>query len=334
MTNAVHPYDNNSNAYNIFFHPLHFKEIEMKVASVVLNIILTLATLGLWLIPFGIINYLDDKKVEEWKAGKPAKAQVPLPPSSGNQATSKVDTLTQALKKIEAIPVPVSDIVLPGSFPLPKDTPLAPPSKAKLVGSEIHTTFGNTKIVLKKGSVVEENTDAVVNAANSKLMGGGGVDGEFWKRSGTIIEKDKEGKIIIQGKSGEFLASQILPIKKKLKSGQLETGGAVITRSINIPSPYIIYTVGPQTEDPKALRNAYASCLKLLVENKLHSISFSCISQNIFGYSPQKAAPIVIDLVRRYCEEKLDKITEIRLNMFTDGEWDAYKNQPEFSTEN
>jgi len=330
--NTLHPYDDHSKIYNFFFHPLHFREIEMRVASIALNIFLTLVTFGIWQIPFWVANRLDDRKVEERKASSPVSGtEQSSQAKSGNQTGSKTDTLAMALKKIEAIPAPVCDFVLPDSFLLPKDTPLLPPSKAKKVGSAIHTAFGVTKIVLKEGAVVDENTQAVVNAANSILLGGSGVDGAFWDRSGTIIVKDEAGNVVTKGKPGEFLKSQILPIKDKLENKQLKTGGAVITRSINIPSPYIIHTVGPQGERQEALRNAYASCLKLLISNNLQTISFCCISQSIYGYSPQKAAPIVINLIRRFCEENPGKITEIRLIMFNAKEWKAYSSLPEFS---
>jgi O-acetyl-ADP-ribose deacetylase (regulator of RNase III) len=332
MAIIAHPYDNNSKTYNFFFHPLYHREIEMRVISIAINIFLTLLTLGFWQLPFWIINRLDNKKVEKWHVDQVIKkidSSLEVN-AEKNPANFKLDTLALALKKIEAIPPPICEIVLPNSLPLLSEESLSLPLKATQVEAEIHTTFGQTKIILKSGSVVVQDTEAVVNAANSNLLGGGGVDGEFWAQSGTLIVKDESNKIILQGKPREFLESQILLIKEKLENQKLETGGAVITRSINIPSPYIIYTAGPIGEYPELLKKAYSSCLNLLVANNLKTISFSCISQNIYGYSPKKAAPIVINLIRRFCEANLGKIKEIRLMMFTSKEWDAYSALNEF----
>jgi len=255
------------------------------------------------------------------------KSAPPTPPpgTNGSQGQDKSDLLVQALATVAHIPKPTVLTTLPIDAALPDfSKPLGALSKPiKVSDSEIHTTFGQTKIILKKGSAVYEETDAVVNAANSNILGGGGIDGAFWAASEIKNAPGQEKR--------KFLESEILPIKKTLPKGKLPTGGAVITRSLNIPSPYIIHAVGPQNETPTDLRNAYLSSIKLLLANNLKSISFCCISQSIYGYSPTKAAPIVVDLLRRYCEENPGALKEIRLMMFDEKkEWDVYSALPEF----
>ncbi|CCB85648.1 UPF0189 protein TTE0995 [Parachlamydia acanthamoebae UV-7] len=284
----------------------------------------------------------------------------PIPKATSPKAISP--TLARALEQVENVPkaevVHMSSTLLDPlgaknaeAAHLDISLELEPPKHAvKLKDGSIATVFGKTKVVLVKGSTLDQNTDAIVNAANERLLGGGGIDGQIWSRSGALSgAKD----------SGEFLKAEIMPIKANLPSGNLPNGEAVITRALGLNSRYIIHAVGPRGAQPKVLRNAYLNSLELLDANQLKSISFCCISQSIFGYSPKDAAPIVVDLIRRYCEYKdgpttdlqsdqLQKMVEedesfdasklepfereIRLVMYSDNEWDEYSKLDVFKT--
>ncbi|MCG8572171.1 MAG: O-acetyl-ADP-ribose deacetylase [Spirochaetes bacterium] len=133
----------------------------------------------------------------------------------------------------------------------------------------------NTEISLFQGDITTLKVDAIVNAANSSLMGGGGVDGAIHRAGGkTILE---ECKTIIQ------------------KIGSLPTGEAVITSGGNLPTQYVIHTVGPvwhggNQNEPQLLADAYINSLKTGAEKKLKEIAFPSISTGIYGYPIDQAS--------------------------------------------
>jgi O-acetyl-ADP-ribose deacetylase (regulator of RNase III) len=143
-------------------------------------------------------------------------------------------------------------------------------------------TVNKTKISIVQGDITGQATDAIVNAANSSLMGGGGVDGAIHRAGGpAILEECK--KIVAQ-------------------QGRLPTGQAVITTGGNLKSRYVIHTVGPVwhgggRNEAELLRSAYYECLKLAAENKLASISFPSISTGAYGYPVDEAAKIAVSTV-------------------------------------
>ncbi len=135
---------------------------------------------------------------------------------------------------------------------------------------------------LIQGDITRQATDAIVNAANSGLMGGGGVDGAIHRAGGpAILEECK--KIVAE-------------------HGRLPAGQAVITTAGNMKSKHIIHTVGPiwsggNHGEPGLLASAYRESLKLAAGNKLASVSFPSISTGVYGYPVDKAAVIAIDEV-------------------------------------
>lgn len=135
----------------------------------------------------------------------------------------------------------------------------------------------NDKIEIMKGDITTVSVDAIVNAANSSLMGGGGVDGAIHRAGGkTILE---ECKVIID------------------KQGKCETGKAVITSAGNMPAKFVIHTVGPvwhggKRNEEKLLGDCYKNSLELAVENKCTSIAFSNISTGVYGFPKGRAAMI------------------------------------------
>ena len=137
-------------------------------------------------------------------------------------------------------------------------------------------------IELIKGDITKVQVDAIVNAANTSLLGGGGVDGAIHRAGGSVILEDCQ--------------------KIRSKQGGCKTGEAVITRAGKLPAKFVIHTVGPVWNDgtnneEMLLSLAYTNSLKLAVENKVESIAFPNISTGIYGFPKQLAAKIAIDTV-------------------------------------
>src|SRR5690349_9416687 len=139
-----------------------------------------------------------------------------------------------------------------------------------------------SKIEIIRGDITKQKVDAIVNAANSSLMGGGGVDGAIHRAGGpSILEECR--KIVS-------------------KQGGCATGEAVITTAGNLPAKFVIHTVGPvwnggKNNEPEKLRNCYRNCLRLAVENNLETIAFPNISTGIYGYPKEEAAGVAIKTV-------------------------------------
>lgn len=147
---------------------------------------------------------------------------------------------------------------------------------------------------LIKGDITEIKADAIVNAANSSLLGGGGVDGAIHRKGGNaILEACRE---------------------IRNRQGSCKTGEAVITTAGNLPAKFVIHTVGPRwynnsMEKAPLLANCYLNTLKLAVENNIKIIAFPNISTGIYHFPKDEAADIAIEAVRNFGEiEKLDKI--------------------------
>ena len=137
-------------------------------------------------------------------------------------------------------------------------------------------------IKLIKGDITKIQVDAIVNAANSSCLGGGGVDGAIHRAGGPEILK--ECKEIVR------------------RIGRLNPGKAVITTGGYLPAKYVIHTVGPvwrggQAGEDRILSNAYKSSLKLAEYNHLKTIAFPNISTGIFGFPKLRAAKIAIQTV-------------------------------------
>ena len=169
--------------------------------------------------------------------------------------------------------------------------------------------IGSTKITLLQGEITKQATDAIVNAANSSLMGGGGVDGAIHEAGGpAILEECK--KII----------SRI---------GKLEPGNAVITTGGNLEAKYVVHTVGPvwhggRYNEPDILASAYKESLKLAVGYKLKSISFPSISTGAYHYPVDEAAKLAIKTVIDFLRENNTPVKEIVFVLYDAGTYRAY----------
>lgn len=137
-------------------------------------------------------------------------------------------------------------------------------------------------IQLLRGDITKVTVDAIVNAANSSLMGGGGVDGAIHRAGGPAI-LDECRKIVA-------------------RQGSCKTGEAVITTGGNLPAKYVIHTVGPvwnggKKDEAARLSSCYRNSLSLAEQHSLHSIAFPNISTGIYGYPKAAAAEIAVQTV-------------------------------------
>jgi O-acetyl-ADP-ribose deacetylase (regulator of RNase III) len=145
--------------------------------------------------------------------------------------------------------------------------------------SEIRHTINKTTISIIQGDITRQTTEAIVNAANSSLMGGGGVDGAIHRAGGPAILEEC--------------------IKIVARQGQLPAGQAVITTAGNMKAKYVIHTVGPIWQgghrgEAGLLASAYRESLKLASAKNLNSISFPSISTGAYGYPVNEAARIAL----------------------------------------
>jgi O-acetyl-ADP-ribose deacetylase (regulator of RNase III) len=166
------------------------------------------------------------------------------------------------------------------------------------------------KISLVRGDITLQTTDAIVNAANSSLMGGGGVDGAIHRAGGpAILEACKN-----------IVARQ----------GQLPTGKAVITTGGNLKAKYVIHTVGPvwhggNHDEPELLASAYVESLKIAVENKLQNISFPSISTGAYGYPVDEAAGVALKSVISFLKTETTSLKEVVFVLYSQSALEAFE---------
>ncbi|ATL48606.1 O-acetyl-ADP-ribose deacetylase [Chitinophaga caeni] len=164
-------------------------------------------------------------------------------------------------------------------------------------------------IQLIQGDITRLVVDAIVNAANSSLLGGGGVDGAIHRAAGpSLLEECR---------------------KIRNRQGGCETGEAVITGAGNLPSRFVIHTVGPvwnggEQNELQLLRNCYENSLALAVKNKVQTIAFPNISTGIYRFPKQLAAEIAISTVKEFTlNDMLEKVIFVS---FDQENYAIYKN--------
>ena len=169
---------------------------------------------------------------------------------------------------------------------------------------------GKSKVRLVKGDITEMATDAIVNAANSSLLGGGGVDGAIHRKGGPKILQ--ECRIIRQTQYPEGLP----------------TGKAVITSGGNLKAKNVIHTVGPVWHggtqgEPELLAQAYHNSLLLAALNELRTIAFPSISTGAYGYPVEQASRIALKTAKEFLQE--NGLDEVVFVLFSDHDLIVYR---------
>ena len=167
----------------------------------------------------------------------------------------------------------------------------------------------DTRIELIQGDITKAQVDAIVNAANRQLIGGGGVDGAIRRAGGDAIE------------------TACARIRER--QGGVETGAAVITTGGNLPAKYVIHTAGPVWEggtagEPDLLASCYRESLQLAVENGVQTIAFPSISTGIYGYPTEKAAAVALRTVKKFVARGGSAPTCIQFILFDDATYQCY----------
>lgn len=163
------------------------------------------------------------------------------------------------------------------------------------------------KIELVKGDITKIKANAIVNAANTTLLGGGGVDGAIHKAAGV----------------------QLLEECRKL--GGCKTGEAKITKGYQLPAEYVIHTVGPvwcggKNDEQKLLACCYRSCLSLAGEYALKSIAFPSISTGAYRFPIDLAAPLALKTVKESLKENFSTLDVVIFVLFSDKDFNVYNN--------
>lgn len=165
--------------------------------------------------------------------------------------------------------------------------------------------YKDTKISVLMGSITDVRVDAIVNAANNTLLGGGGVDGAIHSSGGRVI------------------------LEQCKKIGGCPTGEARITTAGNLPSNYVIHTVGPiygdgKSGEDKLLYNAYYNSLLLGKEYDIKTIAFPSISTGVYNYPIEEALIVAVKTVMDFIDKE-DFMSEIIFVLFNEYDYELYR---------
>ena len=183
--------------------------------------------------------------------------------------------------------------------------------------TEQNDSFLNHRVAVVVGDITKQDTDAIVNAANTSLMGGGGVDGAIHRAGGDeILAECKE-------------------IRRTRFPNGLPTGEAVITTGGKLPALYVIHTVGPiygqhDGREAELLANCYHNSLTLAVERNLTSIAFPAISTGVFGYPQNEAAEVASKTIENFLQTD-HQLNEVRLVFFQKRDAEVFLDNQQFS---
>jgi O-acetyl-ADP-ribose deacetylase (regulator of RNase III) len=165
------------------------------------------------------------------------------------------------------------------------------------------------KIVLQEGDITRVAADAIVNAANSALAGGGGVDGAIHRAGGPDIMLELDG------------------IRRQI--GRCPTGSAVATAAGRLPAKYVFHAVGPVYRDgrhgePELLASCYRKCLEMAEERDVRSITFPAISTGVYGYPLEEAAAIALREVKAHLERDDTRLPQVTFVLFGKAAYEVY----------
>jgi len=178
------------------------------------------------------------------------------------------------------------------------------------MGTSVEQSFCDGRVILLIGDISQQSVDAIVNAANSSLMGGGGVDGAIHRAGGPqILAECKE-------------------VRRTRFPNGLPTGEAVITSGGKLPARYVIHTVGPikgqaGEADAELLAACYRNCLSLAVEHDLKTIAFPSISTGAFGYPRHEAALVSSKAIASFLAQDA-VLQEVRLVFFSSADAEIF----------
>lgn len=168
---------------------------------------------------------------------------------------------------------------------------------------------GSARVVLLRGDITQQDAEAIVNAANSSLLGGGGVDGAIHRAGGP----------------------QILEECKAIRSrqGGCPAGEAVITGGGKLKARYVIHTVGPiwsggGSNEDRLLSNAYRNSLKLAEKKGISTVAFPSISTGAYGFPTERAARVAAGTVKEFLEGQ-NTLEEVRFVLFSDRDLNIYR---------
>lgn len=160
----------------------------------------------------------------------------------------------------------------------------------------------SNKVSLWRGDITSLEIDAIVNAANNALLGGGGVDGAIHRAAGPTLKEECRS---LDG---------------------CPTGEAKITGGYKLPAKYVIHTVGPVGENAVSLESCYQNSLNLLKEHNLRTIAFPCISTGVYGYPQRKAALVALKTVQKFLFEHQNSVDRIIFCLFLPEDVSIYEN--------
>jgi len=166
-------------------------------------------------------------------------------------------------------------------------------------------SYLNGRVEIIEGDITKLEVDAIVNAANKSLLGGGGVDGAIHRAAGPEL------------------------LEETRTLGGCETGEAKITKGYRLPAKHVIHTVGPvwhggEKNEDELLANCYRNSLKLAVENGLKTIAFPAISTGAYGFPIERATRIALEQIRAFLE-KDDSIQRVICCCFGKRDYEIYR---------
>jgi O-acetyl-ADP-ribose deacetylase (regulator of RNase III) len=173
-----------------------------------------------------------------------------------------------------------------------------------------HLLPNGRRLILLEGDITRVPVEAIANAANSGLAGGGGVDGAIHRAGGPAVMEELD---------------RIRPTL-----GRLPTGQAVATTAGRLPAKFVLHTAGPvwhggNQGEPEALASCYKSCLRLAEERGLRSVSFPSISTGIYGYPVDLAAPVAVEEILMFLSTRAVSVQEVWMVLFDRATYQAYE---------
>jgi O-acetyl-ADP-ribose deacetylase len=178
------------------------------------------------------------------------------------------------------------------------------------MSSDFSIQLGLCHLQLLKGDITTIKVDAIVNAANSALAGGGGVDGAIHRAGGPEIMRELD---VIRG-----------------KEGGCSTGSVVVTGAGRLPAKYVFHAVGPPYSggthgERELLTSCYMNCLRLAAERDVKTMSFPSISTGVYGYPVEEAAEVAVRTVADWLREHSGPVHTVKLVQFSDHDHQIYR---------